>query len=81
MKKIFSFALLLGLCYSSFAQTVINDPNVQKRSIAGFHAIKVSHGIQLILTQGSSEDVAVSASDNEYRDRIKTIVENGVLKI
>ena len=81
MKKIFS---LLAIVYSvvAFAQdkTVINDKNAEPRSIKGFHAIKVSDGIDLYLSHGD-EAAAVSASEIGYRDKIKTEVENGVLKI
>jgi len=62
------------------AQKVINDANAEKRNVSGYHAISVSGGIDLYLSQGS-ESVAVSASETKYRDRIKTEVENGVLKI
>ena len=34
-----------------------------------------------IIRQGNEEGVAVSASKTEYRDKIKIVVENGVLKI
>ena len=81
MKKIFS--LLLIVCSASlFAQdkTVINDKNAEIRNVKNFHAIKVSNGIDLYLSYGD-EAAAVSASDLKYRDRIKTEVENGVLKI
>lgn len=63
------------------AQKTINDPNAEVRNVSGFRAIKVSHGIDLYLSQSESEAVAVSASESKYRDRIKTSVENGVLKI
>ena len=63
------------------AQKTINDPNAEKRSISSFHGIEVGTGIDLQLTQGSTEEVAVSASSTEYRDRIVTVVENGILKI
>jgi hypothetical protein len=80
MKKIFlASALLLGLGLS--AQKTIRDANAVVRSAKGFHAIEVSSGIDLYLTQGKEEAVAVSASDIEYRDKIKVIVEEGVLKI
>ncbi|MFI5152719.1 MAG: head GIN domain-containing protein [Chitinophagales bacterium] len=59
---------------------VINDANAQTRNVTGFHAINISGGIDLYLAQGS-EAVAVSASKTEYRDKIRTVVENGVLKI
>lgn len=63
------------------AQQVISDANAQQRNISSFHAIKVSHAIDLYISQGNEEGVAVSAKNDEYRDKIKTAVENGVLKI
>src|SRR5580704_16627774 len=83
MKKILFSTALLTITIFSFAQNgkTIEDKNAETRNIKGFHAIHVSSGIDLYLTQGSEEAVAVSASDIEYRSRIKTEVENGVLKI
>ena len=63
-----------------FSQKTINDPNAQKRTANGFHAIEVSAGIDLYLSQGD-EAVAVSAADTKYRDKIITEVKDGVLKI
>lgn len=81
MKKLFIFFLVL-CSFSLFAQdkTVINDKNAEQRNVTGFHAIKVSDGIDLYLSYGD-EAAAVSASEIKYRDKIKTEVENGVLKI
>lgn len=79
MKLITLFIALFGGT-SLTAQTVINDKNAETRSLSGFHAIKVSSGIDLYLSSGN-EAVAVSAAENKYRERIKTTVENGVLKI
>jgi len=72
----------IGLSLLSSAQNskVISDNNAQTRNVKGFHAIYVSGGIDLYLSQGN-EAVAVSASNPDYRDKIKTEVENGVLKI
>jgi hypothetical protein len=81
MKKISSLLLLAGITATLYSQKTINDPNAEKRSVSGYHAILVSHGIDLYLSQGDEETVAVSASDVKYRDRIKTEVVNGVLKI
>ena len=81
MRKIGLFLFGLVLSSALFAQTKINDANAQVRDVKNFHAVKVSQGIKLLLTQGSTEAVAVSASDPEVRDRIKTVVEGGVLKI
>lgn len=66
-----------------YAQTgkVIKDDNAQKREAKGFHAIQISSGIDLYLSQGAEETVVVSASNTSARDRIRTEVGNGVLKI
>ena len=82
MKKL--FALLSFLCsvvLLNAQSTVIRDANAQARKISSFHAIEVSNGINLIITQGNEEAVAVSASSPEIRDRIRTEVSNGRLKI
>lgn len=82
MRRLFFFLSMVILLGSGYAQTKeINDPNAEVRAVKGFHAIKVSHAIDLYLSQSDDEVVAVSASKDEYRNRIKTAVENGVLKI
>ena len=80
-KYIFSTCCLL-VSMMSFAQTskIINDPNAEKRNVQSFHAIHVSQGIDLYLSQGD-EAVAVSASDLNMRNQIKVEVENGTLHI
>ena len=80
MKKLFSLFAVTALIINASAQKTIKDANAQKRSVSGFHAIEVSGGIDLYLTQGD-EAVAVSAAKDEYRDKIVTEVKNGVLKI
>jgi hypothetical protein len=80
MKKIFSLLVITGLITAASAQKTINDVNAQKRNVSGFHAIEVSGGIDLYLSQGE-EAVAVSAAKDEYRDKIITEVKGGVLKI
>ncbi len=83
MKKLF-LSLITFITLAAVAQekTVINDANAQKRTLnASFAAISVSDGVDLYLTQGDEESVAVSASDEKYMERFKTEVENGVLKI
>ena len=83
MKQIFISFIVLLSC-SAFAQdnTVVNDNNAEKRALSGsFTAIKVSDGVELFLTQGDEESIAVSASEQKYMDRFKTEVEDGTLKI
>ena len=82
MKKV-PVLLTLLLCASVlFAQnTTIHDDNAQVRNVNSFHAVKVSNGIHLILKQGNTDAVAVSASTSEFASRIRTEVENGGLRI
>ena len=82
MKNVFLSLLLLGgLVTTSFAQKTINDANAEKRTVGSFHGIEVATGIELTLTKGTTEEVAVSASEKEFRDKIVTEVVNGILKI
>jgi hypothetical protein len=81
MKKI-SVLLLLLLPVAMMAQKqVIKDENAAPRTVGSFHAIRVSNAIDLFLSQSDEEALAVSAIKPEFRDRIKTVVEEGVLKI
>jgi hypothetical protein len=80
MKKIVLFASLL-IAISLQAQKTVRDDNAVTRNAKGFHAIEVSGGVDLFLSQGNEEAVAVSASTNEYRDKIRVEVIDGVLKI
>ncbi|MDB5197532.1 MAG: hypothetical protein JWP88_1903 [Flaviaesturariibacter sp.] len=80
MKKLILLPVAALLAVGAMAQKTIHDANAEVRSVGSFHAVKVSGGIDLYLSSGD-EAVAVSAKDVEYRDRIKTQVENGVLKI
>jgi len=77
LSLLLSFAIMASAAWS---QKVINDPNAEKRNVSGYHAISVSGGIDLYLSQGG-EAVAVSASETKYRNRIITEVKDGVLKI
>jgi len=82
MKQLFLSLLLTATVCNLLAQKTINDPNAEKRTISSsFHGIEVSTGIELFLTEGSTEEVAVSAAKTEFRDKIITQVENGILKI
>jgi hypothetical protein len=82
MKKLFlSFFLFAATGSMLLAQKTINDPNAQKRNVGSFHGIEVSTGIKLVITEGTTEEVAISAATTEFRDKIITKVENGILKI
>lgn len=82
MKKIFTLAIaLLAALLTVQAQKVVYDDNVQKRTISSFHAIETSSGIEVIMSKGDKEELAVSVGNIEYIDQVRTVVENGVLKL
>jgi hypothetical protein len=82
MKKLLlSFLFIAVTGTTLLAQTIINDLNAEKRNVSGYHGIDVATGIELTLTEGNAEEVAVSAATTEFRDKIVTKVENGILKI
>lgn len=61
---------------------IVVDPNAEERKISGsFNAIKVSGAIDVFLSQSDNEAIAVSAAEDRFKEGIKTIVENGKLKI
>jgi hypothetical protein len=83
MKKIALFACLL-IAFTVQAQTkmgVIYDENVQVRKLPSFTSIRVSSAIELFISQSNKTEVAVSASSDEYRNRIITEVDGGTLII
>jgi hypothetical protein len=79
MKKILLCCCLLSSLFG-FAQKTIYDANAVLREGKGYDAIEVSDGIDLYISYGE-EAIAVSASETKYRDKIKTVIQNGVLKI
>ncbi|HMH24732.1 MAG TPA: head GIN domain-containing protein [Puia sp.] len=77
-------SFILAACLilnSAMAQTVVHDANARSRTVGEFHAIHVSAGIHVYFTQGNERAVAVSAADPDVRDKIRTEVVDGVLKI
>ncbi len=82
MKKILFVGLvLIGLVSQAQTTDLIHDNHAQLRKVGSFTAIKVSSAIDLYLTQSNACQVAVSASKEEYRDKIITEVDGGTLII
>jgi hypothetical protein len=79
MKKLL-LVLSLFVSLSAMAQT-IHDANAEVRNVPGFKGVNVSGAIDLFISQGSAEAVAVSAKETKVRDRIKTEVKDGILYI
>jgi hypothetical protein len=82
MKQL-SIVLVSALLFVSgaMAQKVVYDDNVEKREVGAFNAIETSSGIEVIITKGDKEELAVSANNKEYLREVRTVVQNGVLKI
>ncbi|MEO9145263.1 MAG: head GIN domain-containing protein [Ginsengibacter sp.] len=80
MKYILVF-LFSAFVFDSSAQTIINDKNAEVRNVGTFSGIKVSGGIDVYLSQSDDYALAVSASDDRFRDEIKTEINNGILTI
>jgi hypothetical protein len=81
MKKIHVMLMAMLVSMVLFAQKTINDPNAEPRNLSGFHAIKISNSFTVYISQGNEDAVAISASKAEYKAKIITRVENGVLII
>ena len=83
MKKLVALFVITAAVLTAKAQNdVVVDPNAEVRTLSGsFHAIKISGGMDLYLSQSSTESIAVSASEERYKAAIKTVVENGTLRI
>lgn len=84
MKKHVLF--LIGLCWAFLAfsqedKKLVFDANAQPRSVGSFSGIEISGAISLYLSQGKESAVAVSASDAELLEKIRTVVRNNVLYI
>lgn len=80
-KLFFAIPFLFSALLLSAQNTVIHDAHAEARTVGSFTAIEVSNGIDLIIKQGNENAVAVSASTPEIRSRLKTVVDNGKLKI
>ncbi len=74
MKKII-FAI--SLLFSIALQAQITE----NREVTAFNAISVTSGVTAEITQGEINSVSVSVSDSKYLPYLKTVVENGTLKI
>jgi hypothetical protein len=81
MKKHLLTPILLLINLMALSQEkIIYDANAEKREVGNFQSIRVSDGIDLYLSQGEA-GVVVSATEIAQRDKMRTVVENGELKI
>jgi hypothetical protein len=80
-KCLFTSILLLINLMAISQEKLIYDANAEKRTVGTFQSIRVSDGIDLFLIQSDEEGVVVSATEIAQRDKLKTVVDNGELKI
>ncbi|MFT4154029.1 head GIN domain-containing protein [Parafilimonas sp.] len=81
MQKIILCLFLAVTSLALHAQNVVRDPNAQVRNVSAFTKIDISGAINLYLSQGNTQGVAVSSDDANAINKIKTEVRNGVLKV
>src|SRR4051812_45964569 len=81
MKSLFLSAFVFFFALAATAQKTIYDANAEQRTVTSFHAVHISNAIDVFISQGNEENLAVSAANKSDLEHIKTKVENGVLKI
>ncbi|BAV08272.1 Putative auto-transporter adhesin, head GIN domain [Filimonas lacunae] len=74
------FCLVAG-CDITAQETIVHDANAQVRTVGAFTGVEVGGAMVVYISQGKTQAVAVSASDEKYVAKIKTEVKNGVLYI
>ncbi len=81
IRSILVLLLMISTAPIFAQQTMINDKNAEVRTVTAFTGIKVSGGINVFMSQGEDYGMAASASDPQYRDKIKSETRNGILEI
>jgi hypothetical protein len=82
-KLLLAIALTTGTIGYTIAKAntiIINTQNTEDRHLSGFSSVDVGGSFDVIITQGSTESVKVTAP-SDIMNRIITEVEGGVLKI
>jgi hypothetical protein len=82
-KTILAIIMAMGLLsiQAQNEKNLVVDANVEVRNISSFTGIEVSGSIDLYISQGNEEAVAISANSDEIKSRIRTEVKNGILHI
>lgn len=81
MNKIVFFSLCLIKINAVFAQKTIYDNNAQVRNVGSFTGVSVSNAVDLFLSMGSEDKVAISTKDAKDLEYVITEVKNGILYI
>jgi hypothetical protein len=81
MKNIFLSLLMISAVAVTQAQAVFHDKDAELRQVGDFEGVEVSSAIDLQISQGNENSVAVSAPGEANRAGIKTEVRKGILHI
>jgi hypothetical protein len=81
LKHLLSSILLLISLMALAQEKTYYEPNAEKREVGSFQSIRVGDGIDLYIMQGEEEGVVVSATEIAQRNKMRTVVENGELRI
>ncbi len=82
MKYLLQIFFLITTFSAAAQKQFVLDADAEVREIYGsFTSIRVSSGIHLYLSKGDVEAIAISASQEKYKAKIKTEIENGELHI
>jgi len=75
--------MVWGLCmgHAQNEKNLVVDANAELRNVNSFSSIEVSDAIDLYISQGNTEAVAISGSTDDIKARIKTEVRSGTLHI
>lgn len=84
MKRIFILLMVLTATLPALSQiekNLVHDGNAEVRNLKGYTTVDVSGAIDLYLSQGTEDAVAVSASSAEIIGRIRTEMRGSTLRI
>lgn len=84
MKRIFILLMVLTAALPALSQiekNLVHDGNAEVRNLKGYTTVDVSGAIDLYLSQGTEDAVAVSASSPEIVSRIRTEMRGSTLRI
>ncbi len=81
MYKLYCFFILLSLGAFGQKQFIV-DANASMRQVdESFSKIKISGPLKVYLNQANEESIAISASEEKFKNAIKTVVKNNVLHV
>lgn len=84
MKQFLACLMLMVMLSPAIGQndkTIVYDANAEVRKLTGFDGVEVSGAIDLYISQGTEEAIAVSSSSSEMLSRVRTEIRGSTLRI